>query len=266
MRCSTCKTCLSSIKEGHLECLKTFNYKKSKNALKTAARHKQREIYNFLKKAGCPRSFEDEIHSCVDHEWDIEFYSFFDYVESLGSCDFLRAWGRDPSGPTPSDQQINIIRHLVYATVRHNDIRWFWFRNVFKHLSFCARDAFADVVHLNSLFKKTIKSEHCYKIEFIYTFFGHRYKDWSLSHFEHAIATGDMSTLKWVIYMWKNSPIPIRSVANQMKLATIKNNRLDMLKMLDRSISGYPEDMMDQMRTYNRLEMITYVEGQENNE
>jgi hypothetical protein len=66
----------------------------------------------------------------------------------------------------------------------------------------------------------------------------------------------------WVIYMWKDSPVSMRSAGNQMKLATIKNNRLDMLKMLDRSINGYPEDMIHQMRTYNRLEMINYVEGQ----
>jgi hypothetical protein len=258
MRCQDCKTCLSAIKKGHFECLKTFNYKKSKNALKTASRHKQREIYNFLKKAGCPRSFEDEIYSCADHDWEEEFYSFFDYVESLSSCDFLRAWGRDPSGPTPKDQEINIVRHLGYASASHNDAKWF--TNVVKYLPL--RDAFTDVVHLNSLFEKTIKAEHVYKIELIYRFFGH----FCPSHFEYAIATGNINTLMCVIYMWKEESRfyknRIRSAGNQMKLATIKNNRLDMLKLLDRSINGYPEDMIHQMRTYNRLEMITYVEGQ----
>jgi hypothetical protein len=238
MRCQDCKTCLSAIKKGHLECLKTFNYKKSKNALKTASCHKQREIYNFLKKAGCPRSFEDEIHSCVDHDWTDEFYSFFD-VETL---DYKT--------------KMNVVRHLGYASVRHDDINLF--RNVVKHLPSSLRDAFVDVVHLNSLFEKTIKSEHVQKIELIYRFFGH----FCPSHFEYAIATGNINTLMWVIYMWKDSPVHIRSAGNQMKLATIKNNRLDMLKMLDRSINGYPEDMIHQMRTYNRLEMITYVKGQ----
>ena len=241
MRCQDCKTCLSAIKKGHLECLKTFNYKKSKNALKTASCHKQREIYNFLKKAGCPRSFEDEIHSCVDHDWTDEFYSFFD-VETL---DY--------------ETKMNVVRHLGYASVRHDDINLF--RNVVKHLPSSLRDAFVDVVHLNSLFEKTIKSEHVQKIELIYRFFG-RSQDWSPSHFEYAIATGNINTLMWVIYMWKDSPVHIRSAGNQMKLATIKNNRLDMLKMLDRSINGYPEDMIHQMRTYNRLEMINYMEGQ----
>jgi len=241
MRCQDCKTCLSAIKKGHLECLKTFNYRKSKNALKTASCHKQREIYNFLKKAGCPRSFEDEIHSCVDHDWVDEFYSFFDDVET-------------------TYYETKIVRHLGYASVRHNDINLF--RNVVKYLPCSLRDAFVDVVHLNKLFEKTIKSEHVQKIELIYRFFGHRSRDWSPSHFEYAIATGNINTLMWVIYMWKDSPVSMRSVGNQMKLATIKNNRLDMLKMLDRSISGYPEDMIHQMRTYNRLEMITYVEGQ----
>jgi hypothetical protein len=245
MRCQDCKTCLSAIKKGHFECLKTFNYKKSKNALKTASRHKQREIYNFLKKAGCPRSFEDEIYSCADHDWEEEFYSFFEDVE-WSSLD--------------SETKMNIVRHLGYASASHNDAKWF--TNVVKHLPSSLRDAFADVVHLNRLFEKTIKSEHVQKIELIYRFFGHKYKDWSPSHFEYAIATGNINTLMWVIYMWKDSPVSIRSAGNQMKLATIKNNRLDMLKMLDRSIDGYPEDMIHQMRTYNRLEMINYVEGQ----
>jgi hypothetical protein len=155
---------------------------------------------------------------------------------------------------------MNVVRHLGYASASHNDAKWF--TNVVKYLPCSLRDAFADVVHLNRLFEKTIKSEHVQKIELIYRFFGHKYKDWSLSHFEYAIATGNINTLMWVIYMWKDSPVSIRSAGNQMKLATIKNNRLDMLKMLDRSINGYPEDMIHQMRTYNRLEMINYVEGQ----
>jgi hypothetical protein len=50
-----------------------------------------------------------------------------------------------------------------------------------------------------------------------------------------------------------------------MKLATIKHNRLDMLQYLDRFISGYPDDMLRQMRTMRgksspaRRDMINYV-------
>jgi len=50
-----------------------------------------------------------------------------------------------------------------------------------------------------------------------------------------------------------------------VKLATIKHNRLDMLQYLDRFISGYPDDMLRQMRTMRghstraRQEMKTYV-------
>ena len=49
MRCPNCKTCLSAIKKGHIECMKTFNYKKSKKVIEAAATHQQRNIYNFLK-------------------------------------------------------------------------------------------------------------------------------------------------------------------------------------------------------------------------
>src|SRR5210317_971896 len=248
MRCQDCKTCLSAIKKGHFECLKTFNYKKSKNALKTASRHKQREIYNFLKKAGCPRSFEDEIHSCVDHDWVDEFYSFFEDVE-WSSLD--------------RETKMNIVRHLGYASVRHNDINLF--RNVVKHLPSSLRIAFDDVVDLNSLFEETIKSEHVQKIELIYNDFRHRFRDWYPRHFEYAISTGNINTLKKVIEMWKGRSTGLTGVENTVKLATIKNNRLDMLKMLDREINGYPEDMMHQLRrtrghsTEARRQMTAYV-------
>ena len=57
----------------------------------------------------------------------------------------------------------------------------------------------------------------------------------------------------------------LRRAGNLMKLATIKDNRLDMLQYLDRFIPGYPDDMLPQMRTMRgkntqaRRDMITYV-------
>lgn len=245
MRCSTCKNCLSAIKKGHLECLETFNYKKSKTALETAARHKQRDIYNFLKEAGCPRSFVDEIHSCADNDWRDEFYSFF-------------------RTETPDyETKMNVLRHLGYAAIKHDDIMWL--RQVVMYFTSSFKDAFANVEDLDRLFEKTIKSEHVQKIELIYNTFRHRTRDWSPSDFDDAIATGNMNTLKYVIEMWNREPRMLRRAGNLMKLATIKDNRLDMLQYLDRFIPGYPDDMLPKMRTMRgkntpaRRDMITYV-------
>jgi hypothetical protein len=55
------------------------------------------------------------------------------------------------------------------------------------------------------------------------------------------------------------------SVENTIKLATITNNRIDMLKLLDREINGYPPGMLHEMRntrghsTRARQEMNAYV-------
>ena len=68
MRCQDCKTCLSAIKKGHIACMKTFNYKKSK-VIEAAATHQQRNIYNFLKTFGCPRSLDVEIELCAKNQW-----------------------------------------------------------------------------------------------------------------------------------------------------------------------------------------------------
>ena len=246
MRCSTCKNCLSAIKKGHLECLKTFNYKKSKNALETAARSNKREIYNFLKEAGCPRSFVDEIHSCADFGWKEEFYSFF-------------------RAETPDyETKMKVIRELGYAAVKYGDI--LWLRQVVMYFSVSFKDAFANIGAMHNIIEKTIKSEHVQKIELIYNTFRHRSQDWSPSDFEDAIATGNMNTLKYVIEMWKDSPAGLRGVENRIKLATIRHNRLVMLQYLDRFIPGYPDDMLDQMRIMRgknsqaRREMIRYVQ------
>lgn len=245
MRCSTCKNCLSAIKKGHFECLKTFNYKKSKNALETAARSNKRDIYNFLKRAGCPRSFVDEIHSCADYGWNEEFYSFFNFE-------------------TPDyETKLKLIREMTYAAIKYGDITMM--RSVLFHYPSTVREAFGNIGAMHNVIEKTIKSEHVQKIELIYNTFRYRSQDWSPSDFEDAIATGNMNTLKYVIEMWKDSPTGLRGVENRIKLATIKDSRLVMLQYLDRFIPGYPDDMLRQLRTMRgkntpaRRDMITYV-------
>ena len=245
MRGSTCKNCLSAIKKGHFECLKTFNYKKSKNAVETAARHKQRDIYNFLKRAGCPRSFVDEIHSCADYGWNEEFYSFLRFE-------------------TPDyETKLKLLREMTYAAIKYGDMTMM--RSVLFHYPSTLREAFGNIGAMHNVIEKTIKSEHVQKIELIYNTFRYRSQDWSPSDFEDAIATGNMNTLKYVIEMWKDSPTGLRGVENRIKLATIKDSRLVMLQYLDRFIPGYPDDMLRQLRTMRgkntpaRRDMITYV-------
>jgi len=249
MRCSTCKNCLSAIKKGHFECLKTFNYKKSKNAVETAARGNKRDIYNFLKEAGCPRSFVDEIHSCADYGWNDEFYSFFRFQ-------------------TPDyESKLKLIREMTYAAIKYGDMTMM--RSVLFHYPSTVRDAFDDIEKMHRVIKEVIKSEHVQKIELIYNTFRYRSQDWSPSDFEDAIDTGNVNTLKCVIHMWKESFTGLRGTGNEMKLATIKHNRLDMLRILDQDIHGYPTQMTDQMKTTRgktsqaRKEMIRYVTQQE---
>ena len=249
MRCSTCKNCLSAINKGHFECLKTFNYKKSKNAVETAARGNKRDIYNFLKEAGCPRSFVDEIHSCADYGWNDEFYSFFRFQ-------------------TPDyESKLKLIREMTYAAIKYGDMTMM--RSVLFHYPSTVRDAFDDIEKMHRVIKEVIKSEHVQKIELIYNTFRYRSQDWSPSDFEDAIDTGNVNTLKCVIHMWKESFTGLRGTGNEMKLATIKHNRLDMLRILDQDIHGYPTQMTDQMKTTRgktsqaRKEMIRYVIQQE---
>ncbi len=245
MRCSTCKNCLSAINKGHFECLKTFNYKKSKNAVETAARGNKRDIYNFLKGAGCPRSFVDEIHSCADYGWNEEFYSFFNFE-------------------TPDyETKLRVIREMTHTAVIYGDITML--RSVLFHYPSTVREAFDDIEKMYRIIKEVIKSEHVQKIELIYNTFRYRSQDWSPSDFEDAIATGNMNTLKCVIEMWKDSPNGLRGVENRIKLATIKDSRYNMLHYLDRFIPGYPDDMLRQLRTMRgkntpaRRDMIRYV-------
>ena len=251
MRCQDCKTCLSAIKNGHIECMKTFNYKKSKKVIEAAATHQQRNIYNFLKTYGGPRSLEVEIELCAKNQWLDEYYSFF------------RSDLRHMAIGGTREDKLNLIRHMIYAAIKYGDMCMV--RSALGYYPSTVRDAFANIGDMHKIIEETIKTEHVQKIELIYNTFCHKYRDWSPCDFEDAIATGNMNTLKCVIEAWRESPGGFRGAGVQVKLATIKHNRLDMLQYLDRFISGYPDDMLRQMRTMRgksspaRRDMINYV-------
>ena len=250
MRCQDCKTCLSAIKKGHIACMKTFNYKKSK-VIEAAATHQQRNIYNFLKTFGCPRSLDVEIELCAKNQWLDEYYSFF------------RSDLRHVAIGGTREDKLRIIRHMMYAAIKYGDITMM--RSALGYYPSTVRDAFANIGDMHNIIEETIKTEHVQKIELIYNTFCHKYRDWSPCDFEDAIATGNMNTLKRVIEAWRESPGGFRGAGVQMKLATIKHNRLFMLQYLDRFISGYPDDMFIQLRTMRgksnpaRRDMINYV-------
>ena len=250
MRCQDCKTCLSAIKKGHIACMKTFNYKKSK-VIEAAATHQQRNIYNFLKTFGCPRSLDVEIELCAKNQWLDEYYSFF-----RSDLRYVAIGGT-------REDKLRIFRQMMYSAIKYGDITMM--RSALGYYPSSVRDAFANIGDMHNIIEETIKTEHVQKIELIYNTFCHKYRDWSPSDFEYAIATGNMNTLKCVIEAWRESPGGFRGAGVQMKLATIKHNRLFMLQYLDRFISGYPDDMFIQLRTMRgksnpaRRDMINYV-------
>jgi len=233
--------------------MKTFNYKKSK-VIEAAATHQQRNIYNFLKTYGGPRSLEVEIELCAKNQWLDEYYSFF-----RSDLRYVAIGGTH-------EDKLRIFRQMMYSAIKYGDITMM--RSALGYYPSSVRDAFANIGDMHNIIEETIKTEHVQKIELIYNTFCHKYRDWSPSDFEDAIATGNMNTLKCVIEAWRESPGGLRGVGNQMKLATIKHNRLVMLQYLDRFIPGYPEHMLHEMRrtrghsTQARREMITYVRGE----
>ena len=251
MRCQDCKTCLSAIKKGHIECMKTFNYKKSKKVIEAAATHQQRNIYNFLKTYGGPRSLEVEIELCAKNQWLDEYYSFF-----RSDLRYVAIGGT-------REDKLRIFRQMIHSAIKYGDMCMV--RSALGYYPSTVRDAFANIGDMHNIIEETIKTEHVQKIHSIYNTFCHKYRDWSPSDFEYAIATGNMNTLKCVIEAWRESPGGFRGAGVQVKLATIKHNRLDMLQYLDRFISGYPDDMLRQMRTMRgksspaRRDMINYV-------
>ena len=249
MRCPNCKTCLSAIKKGHIACMKTFNYKKSK-VIEAAATHQQRNIYNFLKVYGCPRSLEVEIELCAKNNWLDEYYSFFRssrYVAIGGSY----------------EDKLCIIRHMMYAAIKYGDMCMM--HSVCSYGTSTFREAFAEMGDMEIAITNAIKSTDPETIECVYQMFWNRSEDWSLGDFKDAIITGNADVLAKVIEMWKLSSHGFAGVTNIMKLDTITNSRIDMLKMLDREFNGYPEHMIHQLKTWRghstraRREMIAYV-------
>jgi len=260
MRCQDCKTCLSAIKKGHIECMKTFNYKKSK-VIEAAATHQQRNIYNFLKTFGCPRSLDVEVELCAKNQWLEEYYSFF------------RSW------PPSYEAKLSLIRSMTHAALKYGDVSML--NGVYSYEPYGTRvrtqtstfhDAFSGV-HMFAAMINAIKSADTGKIERIYEIFWERSNEWSPTDFRDAIWTGSDDVLAKVIEMWKGFRGRVVSyqttgrATNQLKLLTIKHNNINMLKMLDREISGYPSGMMHEMRhtrghsTQARREMIAYVWG-----
>ncbi len=229
--------------------MKTFNYKKSK-VIEAAATHQQRNIYNFLKTYGCPRSLEVEIELCAKNNWLDEYYSFFRssrYVAIGGSY----------------EDKLRIIRHMMYAAIKYGDMCMM--HSVCSYGTSTFREAFAEMGDMEIAITNAIKSTDPEKIECVYQMFWNRSEDWSPGDFKDAVLTGNINVLAKVIEMWKLSSHGLRGVENWMKLDTITNSRIDMLKMLDREFSGYPEDMMHQLRRWRgystraRREMIAYV-------
>ena len=228
--------------------MKTFNYKKSKVIEATAA-HQQRNMYNFLKTYGCPRSLEVEIELCAKNHWLDEYYSFLRYSVPNYETNLL------------------IIRHMMYAAIKYGDMCMM--NSVYTHGTSTFRDeAFAEIDDMDIAISTVIKTANPEKIERVYQMFWDRSEDWSPSDFKDAIITGNVDVLAKVIEMWKLSSDGLRGVTNTIKLHTIANSRIDMLKLLDREFNGYPEHMMHQMRTHRgystraRQEMNKYVWGE----
>jgi hypothetical protein len=247
MRCPACKTCTSAIKNDHIECVKTFKYKNSNKVIQTAVRHKQRNMYNFFKLSGCPPCFSDDLlYGCAENNWTTEFVSMLDVKM-----------------PT-RELQRRYIRASVYACIIHfdgsllSDCIDFHGVNAFN-------DAFASNDEMNLAIREAIVSKDTQKISKMYHMFSFRSEDWSPTDFDDAIDTDDIGVLRRVITEWRHSPCGLMGIGNEMKLTTIARSRLDMLKLLDACIDGYPPEMMHRMRTTRgkttaiRKEMIAYV-------
>ena len=241
--------------------MKTFNYKKSK-VIEAAATHQQRNIYNFLKTSDCPRSLDldVEIQLCAKNQWLDEYYSFF------------RSWRASwEVRASPSyEATMSFVRSMTHAALKYGDVSML--NSVYSYGTSTFQDAFSGV-HMFAAMINAIKSADTGKIERIYEIFADRSNEWSPTDFRDAIWTGSDDVLAKVIEMWKGFRGRVVSyqttgrVTNQLKMLTIKHNNINMLKMLDREISGYPPGMMHEMRrtrghsTQARREMIAYVWG-----
>jgi hypothetical protein len=225
--------------------MKTFKYEKSKKAVEAAALYERLAIYKFLIRSDCPRSFEKEIELCAKNKWLDEYYSFLRYPAS------------------DNETKLRIIRTMMYAAIRYGDLTMM--NSVYTYETSTFHEAFAEIRSMDNAISATVNTANLEKIHLVYSMFRNRSEEWSPSDFKDAILTGNINVLTKVIEMWKLSPHGLRGVTNIVKLDTITNSRIDMLKLLDREINGYPEHMVHQMRrmrgysTESRRRMFAYV-------
>ena len=225
--------------------MKTFKYEKSKKAAETAALYKRLGIYKFLIRSDCPRSFEKEIELCAKNKWLDEYYSFLRYPASN------------------NETKLRIIRTMMYAAIKYGDLAMM--NSVYTYETPTFHEAFAEIRSMDNAISAAVNTANLEKIHIVYWMFRDRSEEWSPSDFKDAILTGNINVLTKVIEMWKLSPQGLRGVTNIVKLDTITNSRIDMLKLLDREINGYPEHMVRQMQrmrgysTESRRQMFVYV-------
>jgi hypothetical protein len=225
--------------------MKTFNYEKCKKAPETAALYNHLEIYNFLKTNPRQISLEKEIELCAKNKWLDEYYSFLRYPAS------------------DNETKLRIIRSMMYAAIKYGDLAMM--NSVYTYETPTFHEAFAEIRSMDNAISAAVNTANLEKIHIVYWMFRDRSEEWSPSDFKDAILTGNINVLAKVIEMWKLSPQGLRGVTNIVKLDTITNSRIDMLKLLDREINGYPEHMVRQMQrmrgysTESRRQMFVYV-------
>jgi hypothetical protein len=152
---------------------------------------------------------------------------------------------------------------MMYAAIKYGDLAMM--NSVYTYETPTFHEAFAEIRSMDNAISAAVNTANLEKIHIVYWMFRDRSEEWSPSDFKDAILTGNINVLTKVIEMWKLSPQGLRGVTNIVKLDTITNSRIDMLKLLDREINGYPEHMVRQMQrmrgysTESRVRMFVYV-------
>ena len=281
MRCPICKTCISAIKKGHIACVMTFDYEKCNNALIEAAKTKQLDIYNAL-----------ILNPPMGLNWDTLGAQLIlnDWTDQY--CESFRPFFQVSPEIIDSTRKRH-VRNIIKTCVKDNNLpaltKYAYARNIatndwderyfyMEHYGYHSPgprilDSYRDDDDMTDLMELAIKTKNTEMITEIYGWFQNRSYDWNCTDFDFAVETGDMSVLLHVVELWGNSEGGMWGVGVEMKLATIKKNRLDMLKLLDDFIPGietsprlfYPESMMHNMTTTrgrttrDRKKMISYV-------
>ena len=283
MRCSTCKTCLSAVKNGHTECALTF---KSKKVLSYASHCHQKEMYTTLKANGCPRCFDDELINCAQNYWNdevsslLEEHDFLPTVKNRAINAALMAtnWfvveklaGRDYHAwldAMPVEERRTTVKISVRYSIASGNVDIFdKFMTLLGHR--LVDNVYADDDDMCELITEVINSKDGGMITYVFGIFDHRSDYFDTAFFDDAIQTNQISVLRAVMLGFQSSQSGLRGITNEMKLATIRESRLDMLKYLDEYIPDYPPEMMRQMHlvrgktTQARKEMIAYVRAQQ---